>query len=315
MYNSVRIKDGISVELSPFRRKTNSSHLEDSVTTFKSASIAFLVVCLSAITHAQIPLNQPNGLAFDRNGNLYVANYGTSQVLIYDTSLNQVNSISAGLNGPTRVAFDTFGDLYVSNSINNNITVYDQNLRQVIPRTISKKVSRPSGLAVDAYGDVYVANNATNTITMYDVNGDVVGTLFQDGNGRKFSAPGALAIHGRNIYVGTGPTAGTNYVTSYNVGELLTLHPTEVDTFTDSVNTGPTEVAFDQAGNVYISDFYSGTATKYSPGGKLLLVINNQTSHCEGIALDKAGNIYVANVYANTITIYDPNGNLINTLH
>ena len=285
------------------------------MTKFKPASIAFLVICLSIITNAQIPLNQPNGLAFDRKGNLYVANYGTNQILIYDSSLNQTNSISAGLNGPTRLAFDTYSELYVTNFTGDNITVYDSNLHQLIPRTIRQKISKPLGVAVDAYGDVYVANNGNNTIGVYDVNGNVVGTLSQDSNARKFSAPGALAIHGRNIYVGTGPTAGSNYVTSYNVGELLTLHPTELDTYTDTVNTGPTGVAFDQAGNVYISDFYSGTGTKYSEDGKLLLVINNQTSHCEGIALDKAGKIYVANEYANTITVYDPNGNLINTLH
>ena len=285
------------------------------MTKFKCASIGFLVVCLAIVTQAQIPLNQPNGLAFDRKGNLYVANYGTSQVLIYDTSLNQVNSVSAGLNGPTRLAFDTFGDLYVTNFTGNNVTMYDPNLHQVITGTISQKISKPLGVAVDAYGDVYVANNGNNTISVYDVNGNVVGTLSQDSSARTFSAPGALAIHGRSIYVGTGPTAGPNYVTSYNVGQLLTLHPPELDTYTDTVNTGPTGVAFDHAGNVYISDFYSGTATKYSEDGKLLLVINNQTSHCEGIALDKAGNIYVANAPANTITVYDPNGNLINTLH
>jgi sugar lactone lactonase YvrE len=285
------------------------------VTKFRSSSVGLLFLYFSILTHAQVPLNQPNGLAFDAKGNLYVANNGTNQVLVYDTSLSQVSSISAGLNGPTRLAFDTRGDLYVTNFTGNNITRYDASLQQVTKGTISEEVFKPLGVAVDAYGDVYVANNGNNTISMYNVNGKLVGTLSQDANSRKFSAPGALAIHGRNIYVGTGPTSGPNYVTSYNVGELLTLHPIELDTYTDTVNTGPTGVAFDRSGNIYISDFYSGTATKYSEDGKLLLVINSQTSHCEGIALDKAGNIYVSNDYANTITIYDPHGNLINTLH
>jgi sugar lactone lactonase YvrE len=225
-----------------------------------------LIVALSVAASAQIALNKPNGLAFDHQGNLYVANYGTSQVLIYSPSLTQINSISTGLNGPDRLAFDVQGNLYVSNAISNNITVYNASLQQVPARTINQNVDLPMGVAVDVYGDVYVANNSPNTITVYDVSGNLVGTLSSDTNGRKFSAPGAMAIYGRDLYVGTGPTAGPNYVTSYNVGQFLTLKPNEIETYTDTVNTGPTGVAFDKAGNVYISaSHWTDQATFTSP--------------------------------------------------
>ena len=83
---------------------------------------------------------------------------------------------------------------------------------------------------------------------------------------------------------------------SYNVGEFLTDDPAEITVYNDNVNTGPTGIAFDSQGNVYISELYSGTAVKYGPtGGSPLLVINQGTGGCEGIAVDQNGNIYVSN--------------------
>jgi hypothetical protein len=37
-----------------------------------------------------------------------------------------------------------------------------------------------------------------------------------------FASAGAMAIHGKDIYVGFGPQPGENAVISYNVGEFLT---------------------------------------------------------------------------------------------
>jgi sugar lactone lactonase YvrE len=279
-------------------------------------SMLLPIMVRQASAQQPIPLNLPNGLAFDRHGNFYVANAGSNQVLVYNPQLVQQTSltISAGIAGPNRLAFDTLGDLYVSNGGNNSITAYDTNLRQINRKTITQQVNRPLGVVVDAYGDVFVANNGNDNITEYDVDGVLIGKLRQDVDGRQFLAPGALAIEGMNLFVATGPTVGSNFVTSYNVGEFLTLHPRQFTTFSNNIS-GPTGIAFDDEGNVYVADFYSGVATKYSPSGTLLLTIRNGTVHSEGIAVDRQDNIYVSNEFANTITIYDPSGHLIKTLH
>jgi len=75
-------------------------------------------------------LVSPQALAFGPNGNLYVASYGTGQVLVYaggtqyESTYGQLvmqpsQTLSAGLTSPVRLAFDqtanaTAGNLYVA---------------------------------------------------------------------------------------------------------------------------------------------------------------------------------------------------------
>lgn len=275
---------------------------------------AFLALLLVVPVAAQIPLNSPEGIIFDSHGNLYVANNGTNQILIYNSQLVQTGSISQGLSGPNRLAFDTQGNLYVSNGLSNSITVYDPSGNQITSKTITKDIDSPLAVAVDTAGNVFVGNVASQMLTAYNSDGVLLGTLKQDNHHNKLII-GAMAILGPNIYIGTGPGIGQSYTNSYALARLLTGHPREVQTYFDTNDEGPTGIAFDSAGNVYIDFYYTGTAAKYSPTNQLLLMIN--TGHYgqgEGIAVDGQGNIYIA-FGTNTINIYDPSGNLINTLH
>jgi hypothetical protein len=70
-------------------------------------------------------LNWPWGMAFDNDGNLYVANSGTNGPLsntILKFTTNGAPSTFAtasnGLSGPKGLAFDSAGNLYVANSLN-----------------------------------------------------------------------------------------------------------------------------------------------------------------------------------------------------
>ena len=73
-------------------------------------------------------LNCPWGMAFDNNGNLYVANSATNGDLsntILKFSTNGASSVFAtatnGLSGPRGLAFDSAGNLYVANSLTGTI--------------------------------------------------------------------------------------------------------------------------------------------------------------------------------------------------
>ena len=276
---------------------------------------AILAVSATVSIHAQIPLSTPQGLAFDSAGNLYVANYGTNQILIYNPALVQTGSISEGLSRPNKLAFDSLGNLYASNLGSYSITVYDPNGNQITSKTITNDVHRPEGVAVDSAGNVYVGNNGPNQVSIYNSDGLLLGTFNQDNRHHHFTSVGPMAIYGPNIYIGTGPAAGQSYTNSYNIALLLMGHAREVVTYDDTADEGPTGIAFDSAGNVYIDYYYTGTAVKYSPTNRVLLTLN--TGHYgqgEGIAVDSQGNIYIA-FGVNTINVYNSAGTLINTLH
>ena len=75
-----------------------------------------LAAASSAATH---PLNQPMGMAVDAKGNLYVANHGGNQILVYNSSSQQMTSktIASNINGPMQLAFDPLGNLLVANLV------------------------------------------------------------------------------------------------------------------------------------------------------------------------------------------------------
>ena len=191
----------------------------------KTALTLLLVLLASALPLvAQIPLNGAQGVTFDSQGNLYVANYNTNQILIYNSQLIQTSSISKGLSGPNRLAFDSEGNLYVSNNKGNSITVYDPSGNQLTSRTITNRIKSPSGVAVDSAGNVFVCDNGSNLIAAYNSNGVLIGTFAQDNRHHHFIAPGAMTIMGPNIFIGTGPSAGQSFTNSYNIALMLTGH-------------------------------------------------------------------------------------------
>jgi DNA-binding beta-propeller fold protein YncE len=139
--------------------------------------------------------------------------------------------------------------LYVVNTTGNTITEYE-NGKLFNTISIPGSVTQPEGATVDAYGDVYVAGNTSGNIVALNIGGGLVENLTQDNSGFPFTAPAVLAINGQDIYAGFGSSFSKDAVISYNVGEFLTGDPQEITVYNDNVNTGPTGIAFDPAGNI-----------------------------------------------------------------
>jgi sugar lactone lactonase YvrE len=207
----------------------------------------------------------------------------------------------------------------------------------------------PSGIATDRAGNVYVADEYNGSIRAITPEGVVstlagapyLGSAFiptecqsADGIGTaaKFCAPQGVAIdNAGNVYV-----ADTNNCTIRKItpaGVVSTLAGTagacsSVDATGSAARfLGPTGIATDSAGNVYVSDPGNSTIRKITPAGVVSTFAGTAGAIGSadgtgsaarfdvpiGIAIDSAGNVYVADQGNSTIRKITPNG-MVSTL-
>lgn len=296
-------------------------------------TLAALALCSMARAACGDVTSIPEGIAFDASGNLWQTDYvnfeGTSYV--WDMGVPPTQWPSDGCYtvwlptsvtvppSPTRLAFQG-NELAVASSAANQVTVFT-NLSTATSWSITG-LQRPLGVALDPSGNVFVAENASSDIAVYSAAGTRLGAKTQDASGHAFTAPGALAINRQTLYVGTNEGS----VHAYSVQNFLAslgsncihlngrtlcdyFNPTEAGTFADGVSSGPTGIAFDAQGSVYVCYYYSGDVVKYSSTGTKLMTLTNAISQPEGIAVSPTnGWIYVANTGSQQITVYTAAG-------
>ena len=92
-------------------------------------------------------LNQPWGLAFDRNGNLYVSESGTNQIRMFPSigAGFVLNSISHSLSNPRGLAFDSAGNLYVANAGNGAVVAFTPTCSGCV---FASNLAAPSSIAI-----------------------------------------------------------------------------------------------------------------------------------------------------------------------
>jgi sugar lactone lactonase YvrE len=110
-------------------------------------------------------LNEPSGLAFDRYGNLYIANH--SQGLMGEGTIVRVagngdrTRFAVNLTGPTALAFDRMGFLFVASFETNSISMVTED---GVVTTFADNIPQPSALLFDTEGDLWVASSTEGEI-------------------------------------------------------------------------------------------------------------------------------------------------------
>jgi DNA-binding beta-propeller fold protein YncE len=278
-------------------------------------TIASSVLCLFlaasasfAATKPPQPVNAPRGLALDLKGNLYVANSGANNILIYNPNYVQTTSktITQGVSNPTGVAFDGFGNLWVANYGTSNggptgsISEYTGG-KQNTSGTITNSILGPVALAIDGAGDLWV-DNAYSSLISYTPTGVFAppSTPFT-----VFTPSGP--IYG--IAAGAGTVAwGGPQTTLVSLFEFLYWGSTDYSYY------GKTgfSLANDASGNLYLGNL-DGSVNVYGPQvnkpfTQLLFVPY-------GIAVDSVrGRVYFSNYNGNSIVVYSTAGALLKTI-
>jgi sugar lactone lactonase YvrE len=272
----------------------------------------------STIAGSNTGLSQPNGIALDKSGRIYVANedanasgappsitiyaanpsatdaLGNPSPTLNETPLATITGSKTGLAEPTGVAVDAAGRIYVSNAVggagNGSITVYAANpsgtLNEAPIATIYGifiGLNNPAGVALDASGKIYVANNAL---------------------------------------AGSG---GVPSITVYAANPSGTLVEAPLATIAGGATglSGADGLALDASGKIYVAVPNNSIAVfAANPTGSLneaplatIIGSNTQLSEPFGVALDAGGRIYVTNTAYPSITFYaaNPSGTLNET--
>jgi sugar lactone lactonase YvrE len=275
------------------------------------------------------------------------------------TTLAGGNSNSAGsvdgtgsgarFNHPIGLAVDAAGNLFIADEVNDTI-------RKVTPAGVVSTIAGdpgvaggfdgtgsvvrfniPSGTAVDSAGNIYVADAGNSAIRMIAPSGlvstfagyiGIPGSVDGVGTNARFIEPQGIAIDSLgNLYVSDNNTirkiAPDGTVTT--IAGVYGISGTADGTGTAARFEGPTGVAVDGQGNVFVADSDNNTIRKVTPSGVVTTVAgqagvlgsadgsaaNALFSSPKGIAVDGIGNIFVSDNANSTIREILPSGAVI----
>jgi serine/threonine protein kinase, bacterial len=153
-------------------------------------------------------LYQPQGLAVDTNGAVYVADFNNRVVKLAAGANTQTVLPFTGLNYPEGVAVDAAGNVYVADRGNNRVVKLDvgSNTQRDLPFT---GLNRPDGVAVDTAGTVYVTDSDNGRVLKLDPGASTQTVLPFTG----LTVPWGIAVD----------TTGTVYITDHDTDKVLKL--------------------------------------------------------------------------------------------
>ena len=152
----------------------------------------------------------PNGMAFDAAGNLYVADTNNSRIQVFNSAGTHLLSFGASgtadgqFDRPSDVAVDSNGNIYVADNDNARIQKFDSAGNHLLTwgtnGTGVGQFQKPVSLAVDAANNVYVVDAWNNNVQKFDSVGNhqLSWGGFGSADGQ-FSTPLSIAVDANGI--------------------------------------------------------------------------------------------------------------------
>jgi uncharacterized protein (TIGR03437 family) len=310
----------------------------------------------SQILAAYAPLGSPRDPAVDSMGNLYVAD-SYNNVVVKITPGGTLTLVagngnpgfagdggpatSASLNTPQGLAVDSAGNLYIADYNNHRIRkVSGGTITTVAGNGIagfsgdggaatSASFNHPLGVGVDTAGNIYVADQFNARIR--EISGGKITTV---AGGGSVLGDGGLATLGslNNPYDVVADNNGNLYIADYGdnrirkvfAGIMTTVAGTGIGGFsgdggaaTQAQLSGPSGVAVDSAGNLYIADYGYNHVRKVSNGFISTVAGSGASGYAGdggsavsasldgpvGVAVDASGRIFISDFYNERIRL------------
>jgi trimeric autotransporter adhesin len=300
-------------------------------------------------------LRNPTGVTVDSNGNVYIADFADARIRKVDSKGNISTLAGSGspgyaegtgdkavFAGPRGISIDSSGNLLVTDPVNYRI-------RQVSSAGAVTSVSgngqpavgdlnAPAGVVADAAGNVYVAEFGGHRVRRISRTGAVAtfagnGTAGFGGDGgaagsAQLSYPTGLAIDkAGNLYIADTGNNRVRRVTPEGVistvaGSGAVGYDGDRGPATSAKINGPTGVAVDGAGNLYIAQFTdhvvrrvaAGTITTWAGTGVQGYTGDGgpassaQLNGPMGVAVTDAGILYIADTANSVVRTVSVNG-------
>jgi hypothetical protein len=279
-------------------------------------TVASTLLCLFALGSASFaaktnPLSSPKGLAVDAKGNLWVANSGDNNVVVFSPGYAQqkADTITQGISNPTGVAIDAQGNLWVSNygtsngGANGSVSEYIKG-KQNTSASITNGILGPNAIAVDGLGDVWVENDFSN-VTVY-----APSYVYSQPYSLVRTLTPSFPMYG--ITVSDGAFSWGSNTSVSQIAATPALASGTISGYGYGNDTG-IALASDASGNVYMGNL-DGTVNIASPlvyeYGFIQLPFAPS-----GIAIDNVrGRVYFSNQNGNEILVYSTAGALLKTI-
>jgi secreted PhoX family phosphatase len=122
-------------------------------------------------------LTNPEGIALDPRGNIWITNYNNDSVSERDPNGKPLSPsggfTGGGLNKPLGIVIDSTGNVWVANYGNNSITKLNSSGQPLSPASgfTGGGLNKPLGIVIDSTGNVWVANYGNNSITRLNSSG------------------------------------------------------------------------------------------------------------------------------------------------
>lgn len=282
-----------------------------------------------------VQVSSPRGIAFDASGNAWIASYGEATSA---GSLAQMGpqgqllrEVMVGF-GPETLQVDPSGNVWVANG-GSSLDASGS----AVPSTLVSKVapggvwqvnigSTPRGLALDGTGNLWVASSAglirvslsdhaTESIAALDAGGvaSVAGKLWvTDRQNGRVSAYSPAGVLDRSIQTGSRPgvirASGSVLWVLNHAGNSVTRIDTAAGDQKLNIDPGgasPADLAFDAAGNAWVSVPAAGKVTSFDPSGAYLDSRMVGTAP-HGLAFAANGQLWVTDRDANRVQVITP---------